>query len=174
MALIGDPEARRAQPLQLESRGQRLIEALDVALLRRAAIVGLSSATSALLPGPPFESIGGSLGTTTTTYGASKAALERFTVGLAAELWGTGVAVNTVAPLAIVRTPGADALVGEYADRHPELVESLEQLVEAVVALCECDPQTLTGGVHVSGALLERLGRTVMTLDGATPFTGER
>ena len=132
-------------------------------------IVNLTSASAAPPPGPPFDAVGGALGTTITTYGASKAALDRFTVGLAAELWGEGVAVNAVAPRAIVRTPGADALVGQYADAHPELVEPLEQLVEAVLVLCECDA-TSTGGVHFSGELLEGLGRTVMALDGAAPL----
>jgi hypothetical protein len=42
----------------------------------------------------------------------------------------------------------------------------MEAMVEAVVALCDCDAG-LTGGVHVSLDLLERLGLPVRTLDGA-------
>jgi NAD(P)-dependent dehydrogenase (short-subunit alcohol dehydrogenase family) len=40
-------------------------------------------------------------------YGASKAALERIAISLAAEVYADGVAVNTIAPVAAVHTPGA-------------------------------------------------------------------
>jgi len=39
-----------------------------------------------------------------TLYGASKAALNRFSVGLAASLWRDGIAVNTLSPVSSVRT----------------------------------------------------------------------
>jgi NAD(P)-dependent dehydrogenase (short-subunit alcohol dehydrogenase family) len=42
-----------------------------------------------------------------TAYGAQKAAIERFTQGLAIEVEGTGVGVAAVAPSQIVPTPGA-------------------------------------------------------------------
>jgi NAD(P)-dependent dehydrogenase (short-subunit alcohol dehydrogenase family) len=43
--------------------------------------------------------------TTMTVYGASKAALERMTIGLAAEVYADEIAVNTIAPIAAVVTP---------------------------------------------------------------------
>jgi NAD(P)-dependent dehydrogenase (short-subunit alcohol dehydrogenase family) len=128
-------------------------------------IVNISSATSKNLRGPPFDP-GFMLGFTTTTYGASKAALERFTSGLAAELYGDGIAVNTLAPVAAVRTPGADKLVGDVLDANPAIVEPLELFVEAALVLATADPKTLTGRICYSRPLLEELGRAVRDLDG--------
>lgn len=129
-------------------------------------ILNISSATSKRPKGPPFGH-GLALGNTQTTYGASKAALERFTAGLAAEIDGEGIAVNTLAPVAAVRTPGADALVGDTLDANPDIVESLELFVEAALALVTCDPATLTGRVCSSRPLLEELGRDIRGLDGS-------
>jgi len=134
-------------------------------------IVNISSATSKHPKGPPFDPGLGRLGFTTGTYGASKAALERFTTALAAELYGEGIAVNSVAPVAAVRTPGADALVGDVMDANPNIVEPLELFVEAVVALATCDPATTTGRILYSRPFLADLGREVRALDGG-PFTG--
>lgn len=128
-------------------------------------ILNISSATSKPPAGPPFDP-GHKLGFTTTTYGASKAALERFTSGLAAELFGQGIAVNTLAPVAAVRTPGADALVGDVMDANPDIVESLELFVEAALALVTCDPATTTGRILYSRPYLDEIGREVRGLDG--------
>jgi citronellol/citronellal dehydrogenase len=69
---------------------------------RRGAIVNISSG-SAIGPGrAPFKDArpGG------TMYGATKAALERFTQGLAQEVDGCGIAVTALAPSQVVPTPG--------------------------------------------------------------------
>ena len=124
-------------------------------------IVNISSGTARPTPGPPFEL--GVTGTTTAVYGASKSALDRVTNGLAAELYGTGVRVNAVAPRAAVMSEGADALVG---GRIPEdKIESLEHMVEAVVAMCCCGPE-VTGRVAVSHDVLEESALPVRSLDG--------
>ena len=128
-------------------------------------ILNISSATSKHPKGPPFDP-GFKMGFTTGTYGSSKAALERFTTGLAAELYGDRIAVNSLAPVAGVRTPGADALVGDVFDANPELVESLELFVEAALALVTCDPATTTGRILYTRPYLEEIGREVRALDG--------
>ena len=128
-------------------------------------ILNISSATSKHPPGPPFNP-GFKLGFTTTIYGASKAALERFTTGLAAEVYGDRIAVNSLAPVAAVRTPGADTLVGDVMDANPAIVEPLELFVEAALVLATADPATTTGRVCYSRPLLEELGRDVRELDG--------
>jgi NAD(P)-dependent dehydrogenase (short-subunit alcohol dehydrogenase family) len=127
----------------------------DMRAKGRGWIVNLSSASSAHPSGPPYRNVE----TTITVYGASKAALERVTTGLAAELFDDGIAVNSVAPVAAVRTPGAEALVGKLMDEHPELVEPPEWLAEAVLALVTCDPRSCTGRVLYSGPFLDEIGR---------------
>jgi NAD(P)-dependent dehydrogenase (short-subunit alcohol dehydrogenase family) len=129
-------------------------------------IVNLSSATGKLQPGPPFKQDG--LGATTTMYGASKAALNRLTNGLGHELWGRGIRVNTVEPRAAVMSEGAEVLAGHVI--KDDMIESMEEMVEAAVYLCDCDAET-TGQVFVSLSLLADRGVTVMTLDGGSPWS---
>lgn len=72
--------------------------------LKRGAIVNISSG-SAIGPGrTPFKDarpVSGSV-----MYGATKAALERFTQGLAQEVAGHGISVTAVSPSQTVGTPG--------------------------------------------------------------------
>jgi len=110
-------------------------------------ILNLSSASAHHTPGPPFPD--SQVGTTIAVYGASKAALNRISNGLAVELFGTGVRVNTVEPRAAVMSEGAEVLVGGKVDAG--LVESMAEMVEAAVALCDCPPEVT--------------GRTVVSLD---------
>jgi NAD(P)-dependent dehydrogenase (short-subunit alcohol dehydrogenase family) len=122
-------------------------------------IVNLTSATARAGTGDP----------TMALYGASKAALNRVTDGLARELFGTGVRVNAVEPRAAVLTEGAAALVGDALT--DDVIESLEAMTEAVVCLCDCPPE-LTGRVCVSLDLIDELGLTVYDLDGVAPTSG--
>ncbi|GIU88604.1 MAG: oxidoreductase [Acidimicrobiia bacterium] len=115
-------------------------------------IVNVSSASARLAADP-----------TMSVYGASKAALNRITQGLALELAGTGVRVNTIEPRAAVMSEGAAALVG--ATLREDQVEPMETMVEAVVALADC-PADLTGRTCVSLDLVAELGLTVRALDG--------
>ena len=131
---------------------------------REGWIVNVSSASSRLSDGPPFRREGVAL--TLGIYGASKAALNRETNCLAAELHGTGVRVNTVEPRAAVLSEGANELVGDQLSA--DQIESMESMVEATLALCDCGPD-LTGRVTVSTELIAELGLTVMTLDGTAP-----
>jgi citronellol/citronellal dehydrogenase len=126
-------------------------------------IVNLSSATARPASGPPFTRPHVA---TMAIYGSSKAALNRLTNGLAVELWGTGIRVNTVEPRAAVMSEGAEAVAGDVIT--PEMVESMEAMVEGAVALCDC-PADRTGQVCVSLDLIDELGLDVMTLDGTGP-----
>jgi citronellol/citronellal dehydrogenase len=132
-------------------------------------IVNLSSASARLAAGPPFGI--SPAGMTMSVYGASKAALDRITNGFAVEMYGSGVRINTVQPRAAVMSEGAEALVG--ATVTSEQIESMEAMVEAAVALCGCEPHR-TGQVYVSLDLLDELGATVMSLDGAAPHPSGR
>jgi NAD(P)-dependent dehydrogenase (short-subunit alcohol dehydrogenase family) len=84
-----------------------------------------------------------------------KAALERFTTGLAAEMYAYGIAVNALAPWDNVETPGAAAhdLVKGFRLEPPELI------AEAALALCSGDPTRLTGRIAYSQPLLAELKR---------------
>jgi len=130
-------------------------------------IVNLSSASARLAEGPPFDP--SPAGRTIGVYGASKAALNRITNAFAMELAEAGIRINTVEPRAAVLSEGAEQLVGDQLT--DDQIESMEAMVEAVLALCEAPPER-TGGVFESLALLEELGATVMTLDGSRPYPG--
>ena len=124
-------------------------------------IINVSSGSARLWgSGPPFAV--GMTGATIGVYGASKAALNRLTEALAAELWGTGVRVNTIEPRAAVLSEGAAALVGDQLTDY--MLESMEEMVEATLALCDAPPE-LTGGIHISLDLIQSLGLTVHGLD---------
>ena len=130
-------------------------------------ILNVSSASAKHAAGPPFRTDG--VATSIGVYGATKAALNRITNALAVELYGTGVRVNTVEPRAAVMSEGAEALVGDIV--KDDQIESMEAMVEGAIALCDCPPEH-TGCIEVSLGLLDRLGITVMTLDGAGPYPG--
>jgi citronellol/citronellal dehydrogenase len=77
----------------------------DMTVRKRGAIVNISSG-SAIGPGrgPYPDTAAGPRGG--TCYGAEKAALERFTQGLASEVFQYGISVTSLAPSQVVPTPG--------------------------------------------------------------------
>ncbi len=128
----------------------------------RGWIVNISSMVTEQPVGPPFPTFHAEHGA--TLYGASKAALERMSSGLAAEVHRHGITVNVVSPVAAVATPGVVAL-GLMPGENTH-VEPVEQMVEAALALATADPTTLTGWIGTSHDLLAELGRVVHGLDG--------
>jgi NAD(P)-dependent dehydrogenase (short-subunit alcohol dehydrogenase family) len=130
---------------------------------RRGWMLNISSATAEHPTGPPFipwEQMGGHM-----LYASSKAALNRLTTGLAAELYRDGIAVNALAPVAAVITPGLEAM-GVSGWIEPSMIEPVEAVAEAALVLCSCEFATMTGRVACSLRLLEELGRPIRTLDG--------
>jgi NAD(P)-dependent dehydrogenase (short-subunit alcohol dehydrogenase family) len=129
----------------------------DMRARKRGWIVNVSSATAEPPQGPPFsawERKGGM-----HLYGASKAALNRMTIGLAAELHADGIAVNSLAPVAAVMTPGVEAL-GATRWIEPSMLEPIEAIAEAALALATCDA-SLTGRITYSLPLLKELAREI-------------
>jgi citronellol/citronellal dehydrogenase len=118
----------------------------------RGWILNISSGAAIHPHGPPFRSPRGG-----TVYGMCKAALERFTTGLAAEVHADGIAVNALSPSGLVLTPG---VVHHKLDQFTPAnrVEPVEYIVEAAWALCTGDPASLTGRVAYARPLLEELG----------------
>ena len=106
-------------------------------------------------------------------YGAEKAALERFTQGLASEVYQYGIAVSCVAPSLVVPTPGTvyHNLVSGMDDPQGEPPE----LMAAAALLLATEPlDTVTGRVTYSQQLLQEFGRLTNAQGrGATlPGTG--
>jgi len=95
-------------------------------------------------------------------YGASKAALDRYTTALAHELAEHEIFVNALAPVAIVLTQGAD-YVRDIARKNPDMVEPVELMTEAALELCT---GRHVGRVVYSRDLLHSVGRKVRSLDG--------
>lgn len=143
-----------------------LAQAVIPSMVERGAgwIINVSSNSSTIAEGPPFPY--SPMGTTNAAYGATKAALNRYTNVLGIELYGTGVRVNTLQPVKPVASEGAVAhLAGRIsADRF----NPVEVIVEATCALSSCGPD-LTGRICVDGPLLDELGIPVRGLDGR-PF----
>lgn len=129
----------------------------------RGWIVNLTS-KSALNPRQPYsvmDRTGGML-----LYGVVKAALERMTAGLAAELDGAGVAINALAPSSLVWTPGAAASgLEKYRSMPGWKEEPPESMAEAALALSTV-PADFTGNIIYSVEYLKERGIAVRTLDG--------
>lgn len=91
-----------------------------------------------------------------TVYGMCKAALERFTTGLASEVYDENIAVNVVSP-GLVDTPGV-AVHGLINEQSKDRVQPIEFIAEAVYRLASGDPKTMTGRVDYAEPLLKELG----------------
>ena len=126
----------------------------DMVAKKSGSIVNISSG-AAIGPGRgPYRAnmlAGG------TCYGAEKAALERFTQGLAAEVQEFGVSVTCVAPSQVVPTPGTV---------HHRLVRSLddprgeppEMMAKAALLLASEPLEKVTGRVTYSQQILKEFG----------------
>ncbi len=87
-----------------------------------------------------------------TVYGMCKAALERFTTGLAQETYDQGIGVNVISP-GLVATPGVmhhKLINSENEDR----VTPVEHMAEACLRLCHGDPQALTGRIDYADEVM--------------------
>jgi NAD(P)-dependent dehydrogenase (short-subunit alcohol dehydrogenase family) len=135
----------------------------------RGWILNVTTSVAALPPGPPFANSGPSK--TGTLYGGTKAMLNRFSVGLASEVEGQGIAVNTLTPQAAILTPALEPAL-EKGFIHKDLFEPLETMVEAGLALCTASPDDLHARIGYSLDLLLEIGRPVRSLDGRTLIDG--
>jgi NAD(P)-dependent dehydrogenase (short-subunit alcohol dehydrogenase family) len=126
----------------------------DMIPRRSGAIVNVSS-SAAIGPGRgPYANAtvrGG------TCYGAEKAAIERFSQGLAQEVYQHGVSVTCVAPSQIVPTPGTvfHRLVSGMDDSRGE---PPELMARAVLLLATEPLDKVTGRVTYSQQILKEYG----------------
>jgi len=92
-----------------------------------------------------------------TLYGAEKAALERFTQGLASEVFEHGISVTCVSPSQVVATPGV--LYHRLVEREDDPnAEPVEWMAQAALALATEPLERVTGRVTYSQQILTELG----------------
>ena len=119
---------------------------------KRGWILNISSGAARHPEGPPYSRRGHG----GTVYGMCKAALERFTSGLAAEVYEDGIAVNALSPSGLVPTPGV-VYHGLDRDVPADALEPAEVMAEAALALCSGDPAALTGRITYARPFLAEL-----------------
>lgn len=95
-------------------------------------------------------------------YGMCKAALERFSTGLASELHKDKIAVNAMSP-GLVATPGAvhHKLVN---DANREMVTPVEDVAQACLRLSCNDPTMISGRVSYAADIMKEFGLTAAQL----------
>jgi citronellol/citronellal dehydrogenase len=118
---------------------------------RRGWVLNVTSVGGDLPAGPPFSDFDRDAGF--GIYGTVKAALNRLTKSLAAELYDDGIAVNAAAPSNPVATEGAGALDLAKAD-----TEDIALITQTAFALCTGDPTTLTGRIAHTRPFLREIG----------------
>lgn len=118
-------------------------------------IVNLSS-HAAIHPKPAANAQGG------VVYGMCKAALERFSTGLASELYKDNIAVNAISP-GLVATPGAvhHKLVN---DANRKFLTPVEHVAEACLRLCVNEPEMITGRVTTASDIMKECNLTAAQL----------
>ena len=89
-----------------------------------------------------------------TVYGMCKAALERFTTGLASEVYNDNIGVNVISP-GLVATPGVvhHKLITE--DTPEDRVTPVEHMSEACLRLVHGDAQQITGRITYATDMLK-------------------
>lgn len=88
-----------------------------------------------------------------TVYGMCKAALERFTTGLAQEVYDHGIGVNVISP-GLVATPGVmhHKLINES---NKDRVTPVEHMAEACLRLVHGDPKQITGRIDYADSVID-------------------
>jgi len=130
--------------------------ALEDMLPRRSGSIVNISSGAAIGPGRgPYTNVPAESGG--TCYGAEKAALERFTQGLAQEVYESGVSVTCVSPSLVVPTPGTvfHHLVSSMDDPKGEPVQLMAQ---AALLLASEPLEKVSGRVTYSQAILQEFG----------------
>ncbi len=121
---------------------------------RQGWILNVSSIAARHPEAPARRAIGG------TFYGMCKAALERFSTGLASEVYADHVAVNALSPNRVVPTPGT--LYHHLTRLDDPNNEDPAVMAEAALALCSVEPTSRTGRIVYSQDLLDELGIAVV------------
>ena len=123
---------------------------------RRAGWILNVSSHAAIHPRVDLQGRGG------TVYGMCKAALERFTTGLASEVFGDNIAVNVISP-GLVATPGTvhHKLINEATkDRETPI----EVMAEACLRLCHGTAAEVSGRIDYADEVVKEFHLTAADL----------
>jgi len=125
----------------------------DMIPRKSGAIVNISSG-AAIGPGRgPYKTDEIMMGA--VCYGAEKAALERMTQGLAAEVYSDGISVTCVSPSEVVVTPGT---IYHHLVQTPNDGEPPEYMARAALLLATEPLNRITGRVTYSQEILKEYG----------------
>src|SRR5271163_1216161 len=152
--LDGFPERRARLMMEMHVLGPLHLSQLAIPSMRDRGhgwILNLTSVGGDLPPGPPFAEFDRTAGF--GIYGTAKAALNRLTKSLAAELYDDGIAVNAAAPSNPVATPGAGTLDLAKTD-----TEDIELITQTALTLVTADPKTMTGRIAHTQPFLREIG----------------
>lgn len=153
--LDGFPERRVRLMMEMHVMAPLHLTQLAIPAMRergRGWVLNVTSVGGDLPDGPPFSEFDRSAGF--GVYGTVKAALNRLTKSLAAELYEDRIAVNAAAPSNPVATPGAGTL-----DLAKTETEDISLITETAYVLCTGDPATLTGRIVHTQSFLREIGR---------------
>src|SRR6195952_86816 len=152
--LDGFPEKRARLMIEMHVIAPLHLSQLAIPAMRQRGhgwVLNLTSVGGDLPAGPPFDEFDRTAGF--GMYGTVKAAMNRLTTSLAAELYADGIAVNAAAPTNPVATPGAGTLDLAKTD-----TEDIGLITETVFALCTGDPAVLTGRIAQTQPFLREIG----------------
>jgi NAD(P)-dependent dehydrogenase (short-subunit alcohol dehydrogenase family) len=152
--LDGFPEKRARLMFEMHVIAPLHLTQLAIPTMRergRGWVLNLTSVGGDLPGGPPFAEFDTDAGF--GMYGTVKAAMNRLTKSLAAELHRDGIAVNAAAPSNPVATPGAGTLDLAKTD-----TEDIELITETVFRLCTADPTMMTGRIAHTQPFLREVG----------------
>ncbi|MBI4311277.1 MAG: SDR family NAD(P)-dependent oxidoreductase [Chloroflexi bacterium] len=127
----------------------------DMIARRRGAIVNISSGAATGPGRGPYK--GPAPKQSFTLYGATKAALERFTQGLAQEVYEHGISVTALSPSQVVPTPGVlfTHLLESVDDPRGE---PPEMMARAALLLATEPAEKVSGRVTYDQAILKEFG----------------
>jgi len=148
------PERRARLMIEMHVLAPMHLSQLAIPAMRergRGWILNITSLGGDMPEGPPFSEFDRTAGF--GVYGTVKAALNRLTKSLAAELYNDGIAVNAAAPSNPVATPGAGTLDLAKTD-----TEDIELITQTALTLVTADPKTMTGRIAHTQPFLREIG----------------
>ena len=158
-----DSQLREMQEVNVWAPWHLLRRVLPGMLARRSGSV-VNVASKASLPNSNVL-VGGA------AYGGTKAMLVQMTRCVAAELRNSPIVVNSLTPHGASETEGIANMVRERRF-DPGMVEPVEAMAEAALALATVPPGETDGGLYTSLEYLAAIGRPVRDLQGEAILPG--